>query len=690
MVKSGQTSFRRILLSRILLLSVPVLLAGEYITYRKARSSLLETARQNLTESAVRKGESMETSIQALKANLITASQTSILQSGSPEEAQKFLEQLSKELPTKIACLQLAEATTGKTVVSTCGDRPLKLPIPNLPRQKPNQLTSLSSINVTLIVNNKAESQDKTISANNFDLGLTAPIYAINGQLRYILKVESALYEQENIDDQKNKATGGYKPGSLMGYTVVINQDGLILAHREPERIGRNINDEVDADRLKRIIRNALKGEKDFLHLFAFDKEKAELLTGYTAIRSPINSDKQQSWIILAVTRLDYALAGLDEIKQIMFNLILGLLAANLIATLLVARDLARPIEQLGEYALNVQCTQTPDRIPYKFKIYEFNQLTEAIDSMIERLKSWAQELESAWQEAKVSNQLKNEFLATTSHELRTPLNAIIGCIRLVRDDCCDDREEEMDFLQKADDAAIHLLSIINDVLDIAKIEAGTLSVLRESVDLSQVLNEVINLQTLAIQQKGLELHCHNLENAVIVQADRAKLKQVFLNVINNAIKFTDTGSITISSRIAPIDDSINQNGNDSNNGNGQSHQISSSATENEETPDNKYNSNLGVIVSIKDTGIGIHPSQQHKLFQPFVMVNGSTTRQHGGAGLGLAISRNLMEMMGGNITLKSAGKNLGTTVEISLPIIYLPTSEDKVDIQEEVKSMEA
>ena len=688
MVKSGQTSFRRILLSRLLLLSVPVLLVGEYITYRKARSSLLETARQNVTESAVRKGESIQTNIKALKANLITASQTSVLQSGSPEEAQKFLEQLTRELPNKIECLQLAEVTTGKTVVSTCGDRALKIPIPNLPRQRPNQLTSLSSININLIFDNEPNSQDKTRTSNHVDLGFTTPIYTGNGQLRYILKVESALYEQENIDQQTTNSNTGYKPGSLTGYTVIIDQDGKILAHRDSERIGRNINDEVDAARLKSIIRNALKGEKDFLHLSSFDKEKVELLTGYTAIPSALTSDKQQ-WIILAVTRLDYALAGLDEIKQIMFNLVLGLLAANLIATLLVAQDLARPIEQLGEYALNVQCTQTPDRIPYKFKIYEFNQLTEAIDSMIERLKSWAQELESAWQEAKVSNQLKNEFLATTSHELRTPLNAIIGCIRLVRDDCCDDREEEIDFLQKADDAAIHLLSIINDVLDIAKIEAGTLSVLRESVDLSQILNEVINLQTLAIQEKGLELHYHNLENAVIVQADRAKLKQVFLNVINNAIKFTDTGSINISSRIAPIEDMTSLNGNDNKNGNSQSETIISNSTETQETPDKKSISNLGVIVSIKDTGIGIHRNQQHKLFQPFVMVNGSTTRQHGGAGLGLAISRNLMEMMGGNITLISAGKNLGTTVEISLPIIYLPTSEDKADVQEEV-NMEA
>jgi signal transduction histidine kinase len=169
---------------------------------------------------------------------------------------------------------------------------------------------------------------------------------------------------------------------------------------------------------------------------------------------------------------------------------------------------------------------------------------------MVERLKAWAEELETAWKEAQAANQLKNEFLANTSHELRTPLNAIIGCIRLVRDDCCDDREEEMDFLQRADDAAIHLLGIINDVLDIAKIEAGKLSVVLEPLDLRKLLKDVIDLQAVQIHQKGLEFITPDLQEPITVHADPAKLKQVLLNVVGNATKFTDNGNITISIRI--------------------------------------------------------------------------------------------------------------------------------------------
>jgi signal transduction histidine kinase len=299
---------------------------------------------------------------------------------------------------------------------------------------------------------------------------------------------------------------------------------------------------------------------------------------------------------------------------------------------------------------------------------------------MIVRMRDWAEELEAAWKEAQAANQLKNEFLANTSHELRTPLNGIIGCLRLVRDGFCDDREEELDFLQRADDAAIHLLGIINDVLDIAKIEAGKLSVEMEPVDLRKLLNEVINLQAVPIQQKGIQFHTTDLHEVIAVCADPAKLKQVLLNVVGNAVKFTNSGSITISTRIEPTPETAVPSLK------ARPHQ-SSGPSDSGELPPRKGKGGVSsrengskdaslvayasqVVVTVKDTGIGIDPTQQHKLFRPFVMVDGSTTRQFGGTGLGLAISRNLMGLMQGSITLSSKGDGQGTTVEIVLPII--------------------
>ena len=677
MAKPGQSSFRRILLSRLLLLSVPVLLAGVYVTYRKARTVLLETARQNLKESAVRQGESIQESIAALRSNLVTASETAVLKSSSPETHQRFIDQLAQQLPklpTQIQCVQLIDLQTQKITASTstCGNQLLTQGLPSLWTQQQNQLLSdISKVYVTALlpenpptaVTGKANQPN---SRGQLKLILSAPVYNFAGQLRYALSIESTVVQPARI-----------KPKSLSGNPVVINEKGQILAHPYQERVGGNIEQEPDAQRLKNVVKSAIDGRQDFQHLSSFEKDGVELLAGYTSIESPITAEANKKWIILAVTPLGSALAGLKDIQQVLFILTCGLIVASFLATLYIARALARPLEKLRDYALNEsQQRHSTDRIPHNFKIREFNQLSEALDGMIERLRDWAEELETAWKEAQAANQLKNEFLANTSHELRTPLNGIIGCLRLVRDGFCDDREEELDFLQRADDAAIHLLGIINDVLDIAKIEAGKLTVEMEPIDLRKLLNEVINLQAVPIQQKGLDFRTTDLHEVIAIRADPAKLRQVLLNVVGNAVKFTDTGSITIKTRLEPTTETLSS--------------VPPTKGENKAEflpPSSTDNGNRGtvavpgpatdpmpayphVVVTVKDTGIGIDPTQQHKLFRPFVMVDGSTTRKVGGTGLGLAISRNLIELMGGRITLSSDGDGQGTTVKITLPTI--------------------
>ena len=698
MAKLGQSSFRRILLSRLLLLSVPVLLAGVYVTYKKARSTLLDTARQNLKESAVRKGERIHETIAALQANLLTASESVVLQSQSAKDYQRFITKLAQQLPTQIQCVQLSDVATKAIAASTCGARFLTAPEATLWPQQIASLTSEpSKVYVTTLLPQKLlEAQQGATSAqtnadasswaNQLKLLLSAPVYNSTGQLRYILSIQSAVIEQAQT-----------KQGSLSGYLAVINQKGTILTHPYPERVGRNIEQETEAAVLKRLLNNAIAGRQDFEHLFSFERNGVELLAGYTSIKSPITAEADQKWVILAISPLNSALVGLKDIQQALFILTCCLIAASFLATAYVARDLARPLEKLRDYALNESTKlHSTDRMPHNLKIREFNQLSEALDGMVERLRDWAEELETAWKEAQAANQLKNEFLANTSHELRTPLNGIIGCLRLVRDGFCDDREEELDFLQRADDAAIHLLGIINDVLDIAKIEAGKLTVEVEPVDLRKLLNEVINLQAVPIQQKGLEFDTTDLHEVIAVRVDPAKLKQVLLNVVGNAVKFTDTGSITISTRIDPLAETPvasvkarpQQNSNPSDNNSPQTptprrekERATATYNRSEEkgsstsTDDGSNAASPGltcsqVVVTVKDTGIGIDPTQQQKLFRPFVMVDGSTTRKVGGTGLGLAISRNLIELMGGTITLFSHGEGEGTTVEITLPTI--------------------
>ncbi|MGQ4649857.1 ATP-binding protein [Lyngbya aestuarii] len=689
MAKPGQSSFRRILLSRLLLLSVPVLLTGVYVTYKKARSAFLDTARQNLMESAQRNGESIQASIAALQANLMSASQSVVLQSQSPEAYQQFINQLAQQLPTQIKCAQLSNVQTKEIIANTCGDSLLANTEVSWSQEQPTQsFWNPSQVKVRVIAPEESlplssKSANQTNSNNQLNLLLSVPVYNQAGQLQYALSIESTLLKGELQES---------KPGSLSGYPVVINEEGRILVHRDPERVGSNIAQEGDAAPLEELVEKAQPGQQDFLHLFSFEENTVELIAGYTAIPSPITAKDNQKWIILAATPLDNALAGLENIKRVLYTLGFGLIAANFLATLYLARDLARPLEKLRDYALNESQLHSTDRIPHDFKVREINQLSEALDGMIERLRDWAEELETAWKEAQTANQLKNQFLASTSHELRTPLNGIIGCLRLVKDGFCDSRDEELDFLQRADDAAIHLLGIINDVLDIAKIEAGKLSVETEPVDLRKLLDEVINLQAVPIQQKGIQFNTNDLHEVIAVRADPAKLKQVLLNVVDNAVKFTDTGSITISTIIESINHTTQSNQpstlpssykeekSQETDVDGKDSEVCTPVTSSEgatkdsipvpSSAKNSLSTSLQVVITVKDTGIGIDPNQQHKLFRPFVMVDGSTTRRYGGTGLGLAISRNLIQLMGGAITLSSNGRGKGTTVEIKLPTI--------------------
>ena len=621
MAKSRQSSFRQILVTRILLVFIPVLLVGEMVALNKARSSLLNTAQQNLTESAVNKGEKITDDIAALRSNLITASQTKVIQSGSHFQIEQFLKQLKKQLPTQTDCLQLTRIKKGEIIASSCGVQEIM----------PSGLSLTSNdVDIQFILPSQSGKTGKRDKQNQLQLFLSIPVSNQRGNLAYRLSMKTTLYQQNPNH-----------PGSLTGFLVVIAEDGRVLAHPLPERIGTNIKDYTDVDRIQAIVKNALSGSNNSSNLSFIEGQ--ELVAGFTATTKPITTKPSQRWIILAVTSVENALFGLEEIKLILIVLTVGLIGASLLASFYLVPYLAGPVEELRDYAINLHSHHAAQPIPRNFKIREFNQLAQALDQMVERLKDWAEELEIAWKEAKSANQVKSQFLATTSHELRNPLNIIINCVRLVRDDLCDSREEELEFLKKADDTAIHLLGIINDLLDISKIEAGKLSVITVPLDLRQLLLEVINLQSVNIQYKGLQLICDIGDKPIPIKSDSIKLKQVLINIIGNATKFTDEGSIHITM-------SINR------------HQ--------------QY-----VLVSIKDTGIGIDPGEQGKLFRPFVMVDGTTTRKFEGTGLGLAISRNLIELMGGKITLESLGLNQGTTVIIKLPLIdlaLLPNPEKK------------
>ncbi len=560
MAKLGQSSFRRMLLSRLLLLSIPVLLTGELVTYHKARASLLETARQNLTESAVQKGENIRDRIESMRANLVIANEALSLQLNTlqPDRAQDFVTRMVRWLPTGVQCVQLTNMRTMQVVASSCGPEGIALAAARgrdtLGQGFVDPRTTVR-VSPVMPLHPSRSADASNAKLRQLDLIFSTSIYDGAGRLRYDLSVQSAVHRQ---------ATN--QRGSLTGSTVVIDQDGMILAHPQMDKIGHNIKQEKDAAQLQKVLTKAIAGDQDFLSLFSFG-DGAEWLVGYSSIEVNTAPTERRSWTILAASPLDKALYGLEEIKQVLVILILGLVIVNVMVALYLARDLAAPIERLSDYAQRIYRRQTgvdsdgaiavdslipvDNHAPKNFKIREIDHLAEALDSMVESLQERAEELEAAWQEAQVANQLKSEFLATTSHELRTPLNAIIGCVRLVRDGCCDDREEELDFLLQADDAAIHLLKIINDLLDIAKIEAGRVELNLQPLAIQDLCDQCLRMVMPRAEKKHLSLSVDVAAHLHHVPLDERRVRQMVINLLSNAVKFTpENGSIRLGGRI--------------------------------------------------------------------------------------------------------------------------------------------
>ena len=244
----------------------------------------------------------------------------------------------------------------------------------------------------------------------------------------------------------------------------------------------------------------------------------------------------------------------------------------------------------------------------------EIGQLSLAFNRMVADLRSGHDELARATKLAESANRAKSDFLANMSHEIRTPINAIIGLSHLALTSDLSPRQR--DYVLKVQGAGRHLMGVINDILDFSKVEAGMLTLESIPFDLRGVLDSTRSLVVSDCERKGLEFTV-DVDASVPARfiGDPLRLGQVLLNLVNNAVKFTDRGGITIAARIA-------QDGR--------------------------------LEFSIRDTGIGLTNAQIERLFQGFSQADNSTTRKYGGTGLGLSISKRMVELMGGGIGVRS------------------------------------
>jgi two-component system sensor histidine kinase/response regulator len=377
----------------------------------------------------------------------------------------------------------------------------------------------------------------------------------------------------------------------------------------------------------------------------------------------------------VATVRAEKLVKSPDEMNQVVRTLQIETVAISACAVVtgvvlstLLATSISGPVQTMVRSMGRVEAGCLTERINAT-STNEIGMLGRCFDRMVERLEEnqrieyrkselekeirerrrVEQELRQAKEAAEAASQAKSEFLANMSHELRTPLNGVIGMAELLRGCSLDPRQQS--YVNTIKTSAAALLSLINDILDVSKVESGKLELEMIEFDLPEIVEHTSDMMALKAAEKRLELSCFvDPRIPPHLRGDPGRLQQILVNLTSNAIKFTEKGEVVV-------------------------HVVLETETER----------SVAIRFSVRDTGIGIPKDQLHRLFKPFSQGDASTTRKYGGTGLGLRISKQLAELMGGKIGVQSEdGKGSTFWFTVELRKLASPTQLARLRLMQE------